>query len=77
MDQLERTAFAVILFDEALNSSVKKGQMDLHIRFNNDNNCQVSTRYLNSELLQKASLVDAYETFDACCSALGKKKSFR
>ena len=41
MDQLERTAFAVILFDEALNSSVKKGQMDLHIRFNNDSNCQV------------------------------------
>ena len=76
MDQLERTAFVVILFDEALNSSAKKCLMDMHIRFRNDSNCQVSTRYLNSEFLQKASVVDAYETFDACCSALDKK-SFR
>ena len=74
MGVLERTAFVVILFDEALNSTVKKGQMDMHVRFWNDSNCQVSTRHLNGEFLRKASAVDVYEKFDACCSALDKNK---
>ena len=71
---LERTAFVVILFDEGCNSSVKKDQMDMHVRSWNDSNCQVSTRYLNSEFLGKASAVDVYEKFDAFCSALDKNK---
>ena len=69
MGALEITAFIVILFDEAFNGSVKNGQMDIHVRFWNDSNCQVSTRYLNREFLGKASAVDVYEKFDACCSA--------
>ena len=74
MGILERTAFLAILVDEAFNSSVTKGQMNMHLRFWNDNNCQVSTRYLNGEFLGKVSAVDVYEKFDACCSALYKNK---
>ena len=65
---------SVILFDEAFNSGVKKDQIDMHIGFWNDSNCQVSTRYLNSELLGKASAMDVYKNFDASCSALDKNK---
>ena len=55
-------------------SSVKKGHIAMHVGFWNDSNCQVSTRYLNSEFLGKASAVDVYEKFDDCCSALDKNK---
>ena len=65
MGILERTAFLAILFDEAFSSSVKKGQMNMYLWFWNDNNYQVSTRYLNGEFLGKASAVDVYEKFDA------------
>ena len=34
----------------------------------------MSPRCLNSEFLGKASAVDVYEKFDACCSALDKNK---
>ena len=64
----------VILFDEAFNSSVKKGQMDMHVRFCNESNSQVNTRYLNSEFLGRASAVEVYKKFDVCCSALDKNK---
>ena len=74
MGVLERTAFMVILFDEEFNSSVQKSQMDMQVRFWNDRKCQVSSRYLNSEFLGKASAVDLYQKFDACCSVLDKNK---
>ena len=74
MGVLERTAFIVILFDETFSSSIKKGQIDMHIQFWNDSNCQVSTRVLNCKFFGKASVVDVLEKFDACCSAFDKNK---
>ena len=59
MSVLEIMAFVVILFDvdEVFNSSIKKDQMDMHVRFWNDSNSQVRTRYLNSEFWGEAPAV--------------------
>ena len=35
-ETLKKTTYLVVLFDESYNSSVKKGQMDMHVRFWND-----------------------------------------
>ena len=58
----------VALFDESFNPSFKTGQMDLHRRFwHTTNNC-VTTRYLNSEFIGKASGQDIYKKFEQCFS---------
>lgn len=73
-ETLKKTTYLVVLFDESYNSSVKKGQMDMHVRFWNDKTQRVTTRYFNSEFLGKAAADDVYNKFDLCCTTLERNK---
>ena len=74
MKSLQEAPFIVISFDESFNSVAKKGQVDLLIRYWDNDKNRVVTRYFNSEFLGKAAAEDVYETFDLCCSSLDKSK---
>ena len=41
----------VVLFDEGLNKKMQGKQMDVHIRYWNDQSNEVRTRYFSSEFL--------------------------
>lgn len=63
MDHIKLCNDFVICFDEAFNKVAHKGQMDLVIRFWDEHSHQVSTRYLNSVFLGKATADDLLEKF--------------
>jgi hypothetical protein len=50
--------FFSLSFDESLNKSIQENQMDLHIRFWDDNKNMVVTRYLNSQFLGHSRATD-------------------
>ena len=74
MKSLQEAPFILISFDESLNSVLKKGQMDLLIKYWDNHKNRVVTRYFNSEFLGKAAAEDVYEKFNLCCSSLDKSK---
>ena len=49
-EKLDNTNYYVALFDESFNYVTKKNQMDMHIRFWDDSNNKVATRYYNSNV---------------------------
>ena len=51
----KRSPYFSFSFDESLNSAFQEEQMDCVIRFWNDSECQVKTRYLNSKFLSRPS----------------------
>ena len=59
LDDISSLDTYVVLFDESFNKSAKKGQMNLHVRF---------------ELLGKASAHDLYEKFISCLSEIEPNK---
>lgn len=52
----------VLLFDESLNRHMQKKQLDIHVRFWEDNN--VNSRYYKSDFLGHACAVDLIKTFE-------------
>ena len=48
--------------------------MDMHIRFWDDSNNKVATRYYNSEILGKSTAKDILGHFEKCLGELGKQK---
>ena len=55
--------YFVACFDEALNHVVQRGQMDVHIRFWNETQGKVATRYLASAFRGHARATDLLEKF--------------
>ena len=64
----------VAMFDESFNKTSQKGQMDMHVRFWDDDKNRVATRYYNSEFMGKASAKDIFESFNECLSGISKSK---
>ena len=64
----------VCLFDESHNHVIKKGQMDLHVRFWDSTTKSVKTRYFNSKFLGKAAATDILKSFKSSMNGLGKEK---
>ena len=56
----------VALFDESFNKISKRGQMDMHVLYWDNNRNYVTTRYYHSEFMGKASAKDVFELFSAC-----------
>ncbi|CAL1299581.1 unnamed protein product [Larinioides sclopetarius] len=52
-----------LMFDEALNKSLQTKQMDLHIRFWNEKNQEVETRYVTSSFMAIPQLKISLENF--------------
>ncbi|KAF3854298.1 hypothetical protein F7725_022353 [Dissostichus mawsoni] len=59
----------VLLFDESLNREMKKSQLDIHIRFWNDN--QVNSRYLTSFFMGHHTAAQIYEKVETVCLDIG------
>lgn len=62
LKKIDKCDFFVALFDESLNKIAQKGQMDIHIRFLDDQN--IKTRYLTSVFLGRARAEDLLEAFN-------------
>ena len=50
----------VALFDESFNKTSKRGQMDMHVWYWDNNHNYVATRYYHSEFMGKASTKDVH-----------------
>ena len=64
--------FYVACCDESHNDVLKKGQMDMLLRFWNEDTNMVATRY--SKFLGKAKAVDVHQKFKNCLSSLDSNK---
>ena len=62
------------LFDESYNDIVKKGQMDLHVRYWDTSLNTVKTRYYNSQFMGKAAAKDVLKTFKECVNGMDEDK---
>lgn len=61
-DMLQNADYLVVGFDEAFNKVAKKQQMDLAVRFWDNAENEVKTRYLTSAFLESSKAVDLGET---------------
>ena len=59
MKQTSHTTF----FDESLNKNVQRGQMDILIRFWDEDNKKVDTRYFDSSFHDGANAIDIQVSF--------------
>ena len=63
---LSNVKHMVALFDESLNKTSKRGQMDRHVRYWDNNHNYVATRYYHSEFMGKASVKDVFSVKASC-----------
>ena len=73
-NSLSNVEHIVALFDESLNKTSKRGQMDMHVRYWDNNHNYVATRYYYSEFMGKTSAKDVFESFSACLSGISESK---
>jgi hypothetical protein len=74
LSTLSTVPYYTVSFDESLNPIFQKGQMDLLVRFWDDKADMVSTRYLKSEFMGRATAVDVLQTFSSGISDIDKSK---
>ena len=74
LDIVKQTPYIVLSFDESYNNVMKRGQMDVIVRFWDSNVNKVSTRYLISEFLSKSSAIDMLQKFEDASFELPKQK---
>ena len=64
LDQhINKCTHYVVCFDESLNKIGQKGQMDIHIRYFNEDKKQVETRYFASVFMHHSSAEHILEKF--------------
>ena len=73
-ESLKETPYYLCCFDKSHNSLIKKGQMYFHLRFWENTTNTVSTRYCNSEFLQKAVAVEMHQKFESYSKGLDANK---
>ena len=74
LDQLGESPFFAMSFDESLNKSQQKGQMDILVRYWNALKNIVETRYYTSEFLGGAKAEKILKSFEHSCSKLDDSK---
>ena len=74
MDIVKQTPYIVISFDESYNNVIKRGQMDVLVRFWDSIVNKVSTQYVNIEFLGKYSASDVLQKFKDAYFELPKQK---
>ena len=65
--------FIVSSFDESFNKVISKGQMGVLVRFWNTTENRVSSRYLSSVFVGKATAPDVLENFETASEGCNKK----
>ena len=73
-DALNNAPFYVCSFDECHNNMIKKGQMDMLIRYWDTSTNLLSNRYYNSELFGKVPANNVHTKFEICSSSLDSNK---
>ena len=58
VNKIQQCEHIVVGFDESLNKVAQRQQMDLNVRFWNNETNEVETRYLTSEFLGRSSAMD-------------------
>lgn len=58
MSALQNASYFTVIFDECYNKETKSQQMDVLLRFWDDSNKQVCTKYLDSQFLSRGRAVD-------------------
>ena len=71
---MNETKLTVTSFDKSFNNVISKGQMDILVRFLNSAKNSVSTPYVNSVFLRKATVTDVLENLEVASKGLNKKK---
>ena len=66
----------VVSFDESLNNSFQKGQMDLLICYWDSDTDRVCTHYMGSEFMGRSTADDVLETFQNGISEVDESKSY-
>ena len=74
LDMVKQTPYIVISFDGSYNNVIKRNQMDVLVCFYDSNMIKVSTRYVNSQFLDKSSAVDVLQKFEDANFELAKQK---
>lgn len=74
LKKVNQSQFVVIGFDESLNKVAQKQQMDINIRFWDEESKEVSTRYLTSVFLGRSTAHHILEAFKEGIQLLDKKK---
>ena len=74
LDDLKETKFYSLSFDESYIEIMKKGQMDLIIRYWNSKTDRVVSRYFDSSFLGKSAAMDIYDNFMKCTDGLDQTK---
>ena len=76
LESVDEVKYYSLSFDESYNRIMKKGQMDLLIRFRDSAQDRVQTRYFDRSFLRKASANDIYEKFTSAAKVLNPKRFF-
>ena len=72
LDELKKASYIVPCFDESYNSVIKKGQMDVLVRYWDVRLNKVNTRYVKSEFMGKAAANDVLAKFETASSELDR-----
>ena len=73
-DELKTASYIVLCFDESYNGVIKKGQLDVLVRYWDVRLNKVNTRYVKSEFMGKAAANDVLAKFEAASSELDRTK---
>jgi hypothetical protein len=73
-DELKEISDFTLLFDETLNRTNQKKQMDIHIRYLDAHDNQVVTQYLTSVFMGHATAANIFESFQEAVQKLELKK---
>ena len=74
LENVKKSPFFAISFDESLNDQIEKIQMDFIIKFWNESTKTVETRYFGSEFLKYSNAKALKQSFDKALNDLDVKK---
>ena len=75
LDNLKEVPHIVLCFDESYNSVIKKGQVDVLLKYWQVNfNLKINARYISSEFMGEAAAYDFLAEFVSASSYLDKLK---
>ena len=74
IESIQLLPFYSALFDESYNDAIKRGQMDLHIRYWDSETDSVKVHYLVSSFMGKSTTKDVFEHFDSSIQIIDRAK---
>jgi len=77
IDDIQKSPFYTISFDESLNKKLKRGQMDILIRYWNDESKYSETRYLDSQFLGGANAQQILESFNNGIKSMDARRNIQ